>query len=344
MTTPSDPQGPDQNPVPVPPEPTPEEAAAAQAAADAAAAQAAQTEAIRALASEIAKQTMLDFDPATLRKGTVASIESTGTPPTVTVTLSGSTTTIPGVRYLDSYAPVVGDTVVFLKQTSDVLIIGQIAANFAESVWTTVPLINGNTHNGNGEGNFLIRRVWDHGAWRVDLQGGINYVGNNLVNALDTKYRPTSATRRTLLCARSANGANDVKVDFNADGTVVVVGGTTAPAAATPNENAHEHTGTTSVASPGDSTHNHGNHEHVIPAVNAGASEHNHAGAVSTVSHSHPTHSHSGTTNVETPNDSTHNHGTHEHGIDTVFHTHGSHVHTVDDPQWISFNGLHYYL
>lgn len=333
MTTPSDPQTPGENPVPVPPEPTPEQAAQAKAEADAAAAQAAQTEAIRALASEIAKQTMLDFDPATLRKGTVASIESGGTPPTVTVTLSGSTTTIPGVRYLDSYAPVVGDTVIFLKQTSDVLIIGQIAVNFAESSFTTVALDNGNTHNGNGEGNFQIRRVWDHGAWRVDLVGGINYAGNNLVNALDSKYRPVNATRRTVLCARSANGSNGVKVDFNADGTVVLVGGTTTGASDTHNHGSHDH-------SIPDSSHTHGSHEHVIPNT-----DHFHSGTTTVVSgHEHgipnTSHSHSGTTNVETPNTSTHNHG----GTNGSTPNDDAHTHTVDDPLWVSFNGLHYYL
>ncbi len=333
MTTPSDPQSPGENPVPVPPEPTPEEAAAAKAAADAAAAQAAQTEAIRALASEIAKQTMLDFDPATLRKGTVSSIESTGTPPTVTVTLSGSTTTIPGVRYLDSYAPVVNDVVIFLKQTSDVLIIGQIAGQFAESVFTDVPLDNGNGHNGNGEGNFQIRRVWDHGAWRVDLRGGINYVANNIVDDLDPKYRPTGATRRTLLCARNAAGTTSVKVDFNADGTVSMVKASAAGNSDTHNHGSHDH-------SIPDSSHTHGSHEHVIPNT-----DHFHSGTTTVVSgHEHgipnTSHSHSGTTNVTTPNTSTHNHG----GTNGTTPNDDTHSHAIDDPLWISFNGLHYYL
>lgn len=342
MTTPSDPQGPGENPVPSAPDPTPEEAAAAQAAADLAAAQAAQADAIRALATELFTQLAKDADYCTIKKGVVASIQSTATPPTLTITLSGSETQIPGVRYVDSYAPVTGDTVDVLWQNSSVLVLGQVAANFAESTWTTAPLVNGNSHNGNGNGNFQMRRVWDHGAWRVDLQGGINYAANNICNSIDAKYRPTSATRRTVICARDASGSNSVKVDFGADGTVTMVGGTTAPFSATPN----------------DSTHNHGQHEHGIDvsahthaahshnssAQNAGLSEHNHAGAVSTVGHQHPTHdhsissevnpesthSHSGTTQMTTPNDSTHNHG--------------SHSHSVDDPSWISFNGLHYYL
>lgn len=344
MTTPSDPQGSGENPVPATPEPTPEEAAAAQAAADKAAAEAAQAEAIRALAAEITKAALLTLDPCTIKKGTVVSIQSTGTPPTLTITLSGSTTEIPGVRYIDSYAPVAGDTVDVLWQNSAVLVLGQVAANFAESTWTTAPLVNGNTHNGNGNGNFQMRRVWDHGAWRVDLQGGINYAGNNIVNSLDTKYRPTSATRRTVICARDAGGANDVKIDIGADGTVSMVGGTTAPFSATPNDSSHTHGQHEHGID--DSTHNHGNHEHVIPAVNAGLSEHNHSGAVSTVGHQHPTHNHSGTTNVETPNDSTHSHSgtTQMETPAESTHNHGSHHHDVNEPSWISFNNVSYYL
>jgi hypothetical protein len=344
MTTPSDPQGPGENPVPSTPDPTPEEAAAAQAAADLAAAQAAQADAVRALATELFTQLAKDADYCTIKKGTVASIQSTATPPTLTITLSGSTTEIPGVRYVDSYAPVAGDTVDVLWQASSVLVLGQVAANFAESTWTTAPLVNGNSHNGNGNGNFQMRRVWDHGAWRVDLQGGINYAGNNICNAIDAKYRPVNATRRTLSCSRDANGSNVVKVDFGADGTVTMVGGTTAPFSATPNDSTHSHGQHEHGID--NSTHNHGNHEHGIPAVNAGLSEHNHSGAVSTVGHQHPTHDHSGTTNVETPNDSSHSHSgtTQMTTPNDSTHNHGGHSHDVSDPAWISFNGLHFYL
>ena len=342
MTTPSDPQGSGENPVPAKPEPTPEQAAEAQAQADKAAAEAAHTESIRALAAEIAKATMMSFDPCTIKKGTVVSLQSTGTPPTLTITLSGSATEIPGVRYIDSYAPVAGDTVDVLWQNSAVLVLGQVAANFAESTWTTAPLVNGNSHNGNGNGTFQMRRVWDHGAWRVDLQGGINWVANNIINSLDTKYRPVSATRRTLICPRDAGGSNSVKVDFNADGTVAAVGGTTAPFSAT--LSSYEHTHGQHEHGIDESTHAHPAHTHNSSAENAGLSEHNHAGAVSTVGHQHPTHdhsvssenagdsthSHSGTTQMETPAESSHAHGSHSHG--------------VNDQTWISFNGLHYYL
>lgn len=347
--------------VPPDPVPTPDEAAAQAAQQAAAEAAAALDTQIRELAAEIAKQTLMTFDPCTLRKGVVASVQNTASPPTLTVTISGDTLEIPGVVYYEHYDPQVSDVVHLIKQGTDLAAIGKVAEQHTETAFTDVTLSAGFTHNGNSNGNLKIRRVWDHGVWRVDLQGGVaRSSGTTIATGLDTKYRPTSSSLRTLICGRDAGGgANSVKVDVSSSGTMTMVGGTTTGASVdlgttgttTLDENSHQHTGTTSVASPGDSTHSHGNHEHVITAVNAGASEHNHAGAVSTVSHSHATHNHSGTTNMASPGDSTHNHGTHEHGIDTVFHTHGSHNHDqgshdhdVTDPTWISFNNVSYFL
>ncbi|MCX5535195.1 hypothetical protein OG785_32160 [Streptomyces sp. NBC_00006] len=109
MTTPDE-SGPVEPPV------VPEEAAAQDVAADAEAAAAAQRDAIRELATEIAKQAILAFDPATVRKSAVTAIATTATPPTLSVQISGdTTTTIDGVRYIDSYAPVGGDTVLIIK-------------------------------------------------------------------------------------------------------------------------------------------------------------------------------------------------------------------------------------
>lgn len=361
MTTPTEGSDP-AIPVPPSPEPTPEEAAAQQAAAEAAAAEAAFNDKVRALAAEIAKQTILEYDPVTRRKGIVASLQTGSAPPTITVTISGDTTVeIPGVRYYEHYQPQVSDVVHIDKQGTDIVAVGKIAEQVSETGFTAVPLINGFTNNGNGNGNLMVRRIWDNGQWKVEFQGGINCPGGQtlLCNALDAKYRPTSATRRTVLCARDAAGSNVVKVDVGNDGTLSLVGTTTAgvttdlgdTGSTTPNDSAHEHTGTTNVVTPNDSSHTHGNHEHVIPASTAGNTDHNHGGAVITNTHQHPTHNHSGTTNVETPNTSTHNHGGHEHVIFASSHNHGGHVHdqgshnhAATEPVWVSFNQVEYYL
>lgn len=68
------------------------------------------------------------FQPATIRKGSILSHDSAGTPPTVGIAISGdTTTTIPGVRYLDSYTPVIGHTVLLIKQGTDMVVLGHIA-------------------------------------------------------------------------------------------------------------------------------------------------------------------------------------------------------------------------
>jgi len=371
MTTPEIPVNPGTDPAdptPPAPEPTPEEAAAQQAAAEAAAQEAALNDQIRALATEIANQAILAFDPATIRKGTVTALATTSTPPTVTVTISGADTVeIPGVRYYEHYPPAVGDVVHLLKQGTDLVAIGKIAEQYSETEFVNLALNSGYSHNGNNNGNAQVRRVWDHGRWRVDLTGGVNVSGSagDVIAVLDVKYRPPSGQLRTLLCPRDApGGSNVVKVDVDSSGNMTVIGGTTAPASATPNDSTHSHGQHEHGID--DSTHAHPSHSHGIPnndhfhggdtgEHNANPSEHNHSGAVSTVSHSHTphshsisttshthggtdgsnagdsTHSHSGTTQMTTPADSTHNHG--------------SHHHDVTEPVWISFNsGTSYWI
>lgn len=369
MTTPTEGSDP-AVPVPPSPEPTPEEAAAQQAAAEAAAAEAAFNDKVRALAAEIAKQTILEYDPVTRRKGTVTSLQTGSAPPTITVTISGDTTVeIPGVRYYEHYQPKVSDVVHIDKQGTDIVAVGKIAEQVSETGFTAVPLINGFTNNGNGNGNLMVRRIWDNGQWKVEFQGGINCPGGQTVlcNALDAKYRPTSATRRTVLCARDAAGSNVVKVDVGNDGSLSLVGTTTAgvttdlgdTGSTTPNDSAHEHTGTTNVVTPNDSSHTHASHTHNSGASNAGLSSHSHSGTTTVVSghehgipnsdHQHPTHDHGISSEVNPT--STHNHGGHEHVIFASSHNHGghahdqgSHNHAATEPVWVSFNQVEYYL
>lgn len=351
MATPSDPG----ESVPQEPPVVPEETAAQDQAAEAQSAESAQLDAIRELATEIAKQAVLDFDPATIRKGTVTAIADTSAPPTLSVQISGdTTTTIDGVRYIEAYTPAVGDVALIIKQGTDLVALGKIAANFSATTWTTVTLGAGFSHNGNGNGNVRYRRVWDNGSPKMQWRGGASRSSGTIAvtTPLATGYRPQSLV--SVIVARSAvGGANDVKLDFKVDGTVEMIGGQTAP-----------NSGTTGSTTPNDSTHSHGQHEHGIDdsthahpshdhsipnndhfhGGNTGTtSGHNHS--ISTTSHAHgggtggstagdSTHSHSGTTQMTTPNDSTHNHGGHSHGFNP----------TVDDPPWISFNGIEYFI
>lgn len=58
-----------------------------------------------------------------------------GAPPSVDVLLGGSTTVVPSVRHLDSYAPEDGDTVWCLQQGTDLIVIGRLADDYQ---WHTI--------------------------------------------------------------------------------------------------------------------------------------------------------------------------------------------------------------
>jgi len=359
MATPSEPG----ESVPQDPPITPEEAAAAAAAQADAAAAAALNDQIRALAAEIAKQTLTDFDPATIRKGTVTAIATGSAPPTLTITISGDTTAIPGVRYIDSYAPEVDDIVLIIKQGTDLVALGEIAGQFSESDWADVTLAAGFSHNGNSNGNVRIRRIWDHGTWKVQLQGGAARAsGTVIASALPVNYRPS--TRRTVICGRNGSGgSNVVMVDFEASGAVNMVGGTTTGAAdgagTTSLAGLHSHGGSTGQAglhSHGGGTGSFGGHSHSI----SGAGLHSHGGNTGGITSGSAGGAH--THDITQVNDHVHgigsvgNHthdisevGHHVHSISEVdHHTHTGggtdHTHAVTDPAWISFNQVEYFL
>jgi hypothetical protein len=89
-------------------------------------------EEVRQLATEMMKP-QIGFEPLTLRKGTVQSIEA-GSPPTLTLLVSGDTTApVPGVTFMDSYSPVVGDTVLVGRQGKDIFVLGIVRAETPRS-------------------------------------------------------------------------------------------------------------------------------------------------------------------------------------------------------------------
>lgn len=82
---------------------------------------------IRDLAAELQKNP-LSFDPSTMRKATVTAVDFVSTPPTISVQLSGdTTTTIPGIRVYNGYVPVVADSVLLVKQGRELLAWGKVA-------------------------------------------------------------------------------------------------------------------------------------------------------------------------------------------------------------------------
>jgi hypothetical protein len=215
---------------------TPEE----QAAMDAS-----QEKQIRELAAQIGQMSKLGFDPMTIRKGIIAAVSDTTSPPTVALNISGDTETlIDQVRTLNNYTPIVGQTVLVAKQGTEIFLLGAISAaspfnvgafGGSDNGWQQATLTNG-SHGGNSNGNIYYRRVLDHGSWKMQWRGGWSPGGATTMigsaNALDTDFRPGSL--RSLLCARDATGSVAVKLDFQADGQVVMIGGTTGPSLSIP--------------------------------------------------------------------------------------------------------------
>jgi hypothetical protein len=209
---------------------------------------------LRQLVTEIIKASTLGFDPAQIRKGIITAVADTTTPPTVTLNMSGDTTVaVAGVRFMDNYSPRVNDTVLVGKQGTEVWVLGHIASfpvsgGVTSTGWTQASLAAG-SHNGNSNGTVYYRKVLDNGAWKMQWQGGWNVSGTTVISALAAAYRP--AIKRSVPAARDADGQNVVKIDFNTDGSVNIVGGTTGGGS-------HSHTNSSTGSAGNSHSHSHG--------------------------------------------------------------------------------------
>lgn len=280
---------------------TPEEQAALVAA---------QEKQLRDLATQITNMAKLGFDPMTIRKGIVAAVVDTSTPPTVSINISGDQTTlITAVRTLNNYTPVVGQTVLVAKQGTEIFLLGAISAanptsvnNFTDNGWIRATLTNG-SHGGNSNGDVYYRRVLDHGSWKMQWRGGWAPGGATAMidtaNAIDPDYRPTS--HRSLTCARDLTGAMSATMDFHTDGRVILTGGTEPTNSAT--------------VSLGGGTDSAGSHSHGIDDTYGASGEF-------------------------VQSDGTSSNGSHSHGWSDS----ASHSHTPTAPVWISLNGLEYFI
>ena len=199
-------------------------------------------EEIRNLAQLIAKSGALGFDPTTIVKGVVTAVDFAGSPPTVSIQISGeSTVTINSVSLLNNYSPQAGHTVLIAKQGANIVVLGHIAdvgglsAGDASDDWQLATLSVG-THGANNNGDICFRRVMDHGSWKMQWRGGWAppASGEFMIDAgqaLPEEYRPTGL--RSVLAARQfSTGAMACQVDFTSDGRVRVTGMTGATSSA----------------------------------------------------------------------------------------------------------------
>ena len=247
-------------------------------------------------------------DPATschMTKGIVMSVSLSVNPPTVGIQLSGdTTTTIEGVRFLDSYSPVVGDVVQIIKQSSMLLIIGQIAVpnlSPAGQGWVE-PVLSANWAT-DAFDTVRYRAVVDNGMIKIQLRGKINRTSGTPTTfwTMPAGLRPPVNLAPVIISRGWGGGAVSAQMQINANGTLVLEGYTAAPAG-----------GNTGSSSPGTSTH--GGHQHWLSDWLGGP-----------------------------PKDFTPDpgNGSHSHTVNSHTHTFQS---TVSHPDWVGFNGVEWFI
>ncbi|AEV52077.1 hypothetical protein [Rhodococcus phage REQ1] len=212
--------------VPTPAPDTPQgDMTPAQQTAAAIAAQAQQRQQISSLADALTPPTQIS---ALVSKATIVSVEW-GYPPTVTIQLGGDTTaSIAAVRFLDSYVPTAGDTVIVVKQGSELFVLGQMMDNLAAGAngWQAPTL----TTTWNANPTFmpiLYRMVYDNGARKIQFQGRVWRNGSNTGTTLFTlpaDYRPGVQRAFAVTRENLTGGANALQLQANTDGTVTISG------------------------------------------------------------------------------------------------------------------------
>jgi hypothetical protein len=165
---------------------------------------------VRELVTELTSSLSDPVSRVTLVKGTVTAWDATGTPPSVTINLSGDTTDIPGVRYQGGYSPVVGDTVDIMKQGTALMVIGRKhdGGTDAENGWI------------NPVASIWYRRIVSNGSLKLEFKGSGFASGTALFTlpATPVNYRPSA--QRVLTVAFGTNAAS--RLIFNTNGTVVL--------------------------------------------------------------------------------------------------------------------------
>lgn len=265
---------------------------------------------------------------ASVIKGTVTVVELTGSPPTITIQVSGDTSVdIPGVRFIDSYSPVIGDTVLLVKQGSEIFALGQMNSTTtapSENGWVTPSLGSGVTAHSIDPVRYRV--VVRDGDRVVQLRGGVALSGTQTALwTMPADVRPV-VNLLPLLCARNPDGGSNVaQLQVNANGTMVLAGATVSPSGGQPS---NATTGTSSIGVTVNSTvfntSTHSGHRHWLSDWLGGPPK----------------------DFTPDPENGAHSHtvGAHGHGMaHTHEHPH-THTNTVAHPTWLSFNGIEYVL
>lgn len=248
-----------------------------------------------------------------IRKAIITSVDSTATPPSVQMNISGDTETpVDQVRFMNNTTANVGQTVLIAKQQSEIFVLGALATSNGSTVgpadtgWKRATLAAG-SHGGNGNGDVYYRRVMRDGSWLMEWRGGWNVSGTTMISGLDDEYCPTS--KRSMVVARDIAGGNiTAQIDFTSDGKATLVGGTTSQL----NAGSHSHGFSVGVS------------------VSGSASVSGTTGGGGTDGHAHGFSGSGGSSGSGSGSGSTGSAGTHQH--------------VVNSPTWVGLNGVSYYL
>jgi hypothetical protein len=141
-------------------------------------------------------------------------------------------------RRLDTYqAPAVGDQVLLVQSGAGSWWAAGRTSSGADTAWTDVSLVSGFSHNGNSNGNVQYRVVVTAGTRMMQWRGGIGitYTSNTIPNSgniltapLGASLRPAGRRSITAACSAGSSSSLSLKLDFQMDGTVQIVGTTTA--------------------------------------------------------------------------------------------------------------------
>lgn len=168
-------------------------------------------DAVSQLAAQLATATTSAAPQPTIIQGVIVSWQSTATPPSATVTLSGDTAQIPGIQYSDGYTPVPGDVVQIAKQNGSLMIIGSLNPGGG---WITPSLASGVSQNGNGQGTLMYRIVQSGGAQKCELQGAVNTGGHSNLFGIT----PVPSIVRSIVAPGDNTGGSMVRIDVHTDG------------------------------------------------------------------------------------------------------------------------------
>jgi hypothetical protein len=227
-------------------------------------------EEIRQLARVLAPPDTMEM---TGHKATIeaVSLGDATTAPSVQVNLNGIS--IPNVAIAANYAPVVGDTVVLIRQLNSYVAAFKIADVGSKSTETAAGWVAASlnaAHSTQGSSTVMYRRVNDHGAWKMQWKGALAYGGvtSLLASALAADFRPS--TNRQVAVSRSVSGTLPAaRMDCNTDGTFTFFGLSLSSGSSSPGTNsadtastvAHNHGGAVSTST---ITHDDGFHSHTV--------------------------------------------------------------------------------